>query len=317
MIYLAIECTFNDFCVAITDGYEVYEDIITTPMLDTWKQYGGVVPHLITKEVRKSLELSLKKIIYKLPRSIPKAICISSKNIGIISCLNEGMKFAEYIANYFNIPIIRVNHVYAHFFSNFINDKLAYKKLNNDFLYLITSGKTTKLFLWKNKNMNLVSETIDIALGDCLDKLARKLKLSNAIEMSKKAKFDPTIMRIPQKSIYFKNPIHKLNLSFSGLQTYIENFLDTKYINIKASSYPGVYYEILYFFFNNLIFHIKKILHHLNINMNIINLILGGGVTANLLMRQMFYQEFNCFFPDYLNSTDNGGMIGITGFLNL
>lgn len=85
---------------------------------------------------------------------------------------------------------------------------------------LYVSGGNTQVISYENKRYRIFGETIDIAVGNCLDRFARCLKLSNDpspgynIEQSAK-----------RGTKYFELPycVKGMDVSFSGLLSFIES----------------------------------------------------------------------------------------------
>ena len=104
-----------------------------------------------------------------------------------MGALLTGVSFAKGLSVGLNIPLIGVNHMEAHLFSNFIE----YPDLEFPFLCLLVSGGHTQI--WKVKNFRdyiLLGDTRDDAAGEAFDKGARLLGLSypGGIEIEKQSK---------------------------------------------------------------------------------------------------------------------------------
>ena len=70
-------------------------------------------------------------------------------------------------------PIVAVNHCVGHIEMG----RVATKCKNPVVLYV--SGGNTQVIAYSNKRYRIFGETIDIAVGNCLDRFARVLGLSN------------------------------------------------------------------------------------------------------------------------------------------
>uniref|UniRef100_A0A6G4ZZ60 N(6)-L-threonylcarbamoyladenine synthase n=1 Tax=Rhipicephalus microplus TaxID=6941 RepID=A0A6G4ZZ60_RHIMP len=80
---------------------------------------------------------------------------------------------ARTIAQLWNKPIIGVNHCIGHIEMG----RLITGASNPTVLYV--SGGNTQVIAYSEKRYRIFGETIDIAVGNCLDRFARVLKLSN------------------------------------------------------------------------------------------------------------------------------------------
>lgn len=84
---------------------------------------------------------------------------------------------------------------------------------------LYVSGGNTQIISYYQQKYRIFGETIDIAVGNCLDRFARVLKLSNnpspgynIEQMAKKGK----------KYLLLPYCVKGMDVSFSGILTYIE-----------------------------------------------------------------------------------------------
>ena len=80
---------------------------------------------------------------------------------------------ARTIAQLWNKPIIGVNHCIAHIEMG----RLITSAQHPTVLY--ASGCNTQIIAYADQKYRIFGETIDIAVGNCLDRFARVLKLSN------------------------------------------------------------------------------------------------------------------------------------------
>jgi N6-L-threonylcarbamoyladenine synthase len=80
---------------------------------------------------------------------------------------------ARTLAKMWNKPIVGVNHCIGHIEMG----RLITGAENPTVLYV--SGGNTQIIAYSEQRYRIFGETIDIAVGNCLDKFARVLKLSN------------------------------------------------------------------------------------------------------------------------------------------
>ena len=92
---------------------------------------------------------------------------------------------------------------------------------------LYVSGGNTQVIAYSNGRYRIFGETIDIAVGNCLDRFARVISLSNDpspgynIEQLAKQSVDKKYIELP----YI---VKGMDVSFSGLLTYIEGEVKSK-----------------------------------------------------------------------------------------
>lgn len=89
------------------------------------------------------------------------------------SPLSVGAIVARTLSLMYNIPIVGVNHCIAHIEMG----RLATGLKNPTVLYV--SGGNTQVIAYSSKRYRIFGETIDMAVGNCLDRFARAINLSN------------------------------------------------------------------------------------------------------------------------------------------
>ncbi len=122
------------------------------------------------KEVLSILELSLKEA--KLTINDIDLICYT-KGPGMGAPLAVGCFVARTLSLKYKKPIIGVNHCIAH-----IEMGRLCTGLNNPVI-LYVSGGNTQVIAYVQNRYRIFGETLDIAVGNCLDRFARLINLSN------------------------------------------------------------------------------------------------------------------------------------------
>lgn len=159
--------------------------------------------------------INLIKEALKEANICPKEIdCVCyTKGPGMAPPLLAVAIVARTIAQIWNKPVLGVNHCIGHIEMG----RLVTKAANPTVLYV--SGGNTQVIAYSSKRYRIFGETIDIAVGNCLDRFARIIKLSN----------DPSpgynIEQLAKKGIkYLPLPysVKGMDVSFSGILHYIE-----------------------------------------------------------------------------------------------
>ncbi|MFT5352291.1 MAG: N6-L-threonylcarbamoyladenine synthase, partial [Candidatus Paceibacteria bacterium] len=180
---------------------------------------------------------------------------------------------------------------------------------------LISGGHTEIIRISNWGEYNLLGQTVDDAVGEAYDKVARMIGLPypGGPEISKLAKEgrDEKLMdgniTLPRPMLHTKD----LNFSFSGLKTAVLytikkiGELDETKKKIIAKEFEQAVVDIL----------MKKTIKALE-ESNSTTLIVGGGVIANDYIRENLKTLGNVYFPEKDLSTDNGVMIAMAGYLN-
>src|SRR3989339_1396553 len=145
--------------------------------------YGGVYPILAKREHKKNLPIILEASLKQaklLKKKKPVDAIIVTYGPGLEMCLWEGISFAQDLAKKWKVPLIPVNHMEGHVLSVFGKNKGTFKipKIKTPILTLLVSGGHTQLVV-SNKFMQyeIIGETLDDAVGEAFDKVARMLDL--------------------------------------------------------------------------------------------------------------------------------------------
>ncbi|XP_046397090.1 probable tRNA N6-adenosine threonylcarbamoyltransferase isoform X2 [Ischnura elegans] len=136
-----------------------------------------------------------------------------TKGPGMGSPLVSVAVVARTVALLWNKPIIGVNHCIGHIEMG----RLVTKSCNPTVLYV--SGGNTQVIAYSNQKYRIFGETIDIAVGNCLDRFARVLKLSNdpspGYNIEQLAKSGVNYVPLPYV-------VKGMDVSFSGLLSHME-----------------------------------------------------------------------------------------------
>ncbi len=273
------------------------------------KKHGGVVPELasrahleilqnITKQALKDSGVKLEEI------NLFSATC----GPGLIGGLLIGSTFAKSLAIGSGKPFVPINHLEAHVLSSFYNNEITFPHL----CLLITGGHTQIYFLKNLNKINLVGETVDDAVGEAFDKVAKILGLpypgGHEIEI-KALKGNENAFDLPQPLVKDDN----LNFSFSGLKTSInliakKNIIDDSFIKDIAASFQKCVGDILV---SKLDRGIKKLSKN---SSKKISVSVVGGVANNNYLRKYFKnletkENIKFVYPPKYMMNDNAAMI--------
>ncbi len=206
------------------------------------------------------------------------------------------------------------------------NNDYKLKIFSSPALALLISGGHTEIISFQELNKyRKIGKTIDDAVGEAFDKVARSLNLPypGGPEISKIAEAERQVDRIIEKSDQLPRPMlhsDNLNFSFSGLKTAVihkiqklkeENINETEIQKIIALDFESAVDEIL-------IKKIKKAIKETNSR----SLLIGGGVIANTFLRRSFQflakqENLELFIPEKFLTGDNAFMIGVAGILKI
>lgn len=284
------------------------------------KKWGGVVPELAARRHAEVIIPLLKKTLAEAkltPQNID-AVAVTL-GPGLITSLQVGVETAKTLAWSLGKPLIPVNHIAGHIVSPFLTSG-EWRVARNDKAFpavaLVVSGGHTELYLIKKLGQQeLLGRTLDDAVGEAFDKVAKMLKLPypGGPQVAKLAAHgNPIKFNFPRPMINSNN----LNFSFAGLKTAVlytlKKFPSVNH-KLKAdicASFQQAAIDVL----------VKKTIKAVITN-KAKTILLGGGVSANTLLRQQLKHAINKL-PDLellispLEYTgDNAVMIAIAGYI--
>ena len=306
---LAIESSCDETSMAIVkNGVECVAMTILTQM-DTHARYGGVVPEIASRMHTENITMVLEETLNKAKMSVNEVDAIAVTYApGLLGSLLVGVEFAKTLSFVYKKPLIAVNHLAGHIYANNLESKMQFP-----LLALVVSGGHSDFLLMKGDyDFERLGGTLDDAIGECYDKVARVLDLRypggpNVDKLAKEGQHTYDLP-IPMNDNSF-------NLSFSGLKSSIINLVHNEKqrgneINREdlARSFQDVAIDQL----------IRK--SELAIQKyNIKNMVVAGGVSANRQLREEMKKladkyGVNLTIPNLIYCTDNAGMIGAAAY---
>jgi N6-L-threonylcarbamoyladenine synthase len=252
---------------------------------------------------------------------------------GLEPALWVGINFARALALAWDKPLIAVNHMEGHIMAALAKEtrsNLVISEVKMPVLALLISGGHTELVLMKKwLEYELVGQTLDDAVVEAFDKVARMLgmpypggpEISRLAEAVREVKPPPaaeggltslTQFRLPRPMINDAT----CNFSFSGLKTAVLTLLKKgPYLNEQekqhmAHEFENAVTEVLW----------KKTSRALE-QTQAQTLVIGGGVSSNTHIRRTFTHSVDTMcphvslrIPSASLSTDNAIMIALAGF---
>ncbi len=166
---LGIESTAHTFGVGIVS----FDGKILANEKDTFTTIkGGMIPTDVAKHHESLKEEILQRALKVAKLSMSDISLISySAAPGLSPSLHVGLRFAKELAKKHKIPLVGVNHSISHLT---IGDLICKVK---DPVYLYVSGPNTQVIAFAGKKYRIFGETLDVGLGNMLDKFAREIGL--------------------------------------------------------------------------------------------------------------------------------------------
>ena len=174
MKILAIESSCDETSVSIIeDGCKDLGTVILS-QIDIHKMYGGVVPEIASRYHVENITIVIEEALLKSNLTMDDIDAIAvTYGPGLIGSLLVGVIAAKTLAYIHNKPLIPVHHIMGHIYANNL-----VKPLTFPLIALVVSGGHTELVYMKdNYSFEIIGSTLDDAVGESYDKVARVLEL--------------------------------------------------------------------------------------------------------------------------------------------
>jgi N6-L-threonylcarbamoyladenine synthase len=342
MKILAIETSCDETGIAVVEGkkegdsfsFSVVKNALLSQAL-LHSPYGGVYPNLAKREHQKNLPV----LFEQFKNEEYDAIAVTA-GPGLEPALWTGITFAEALAKETCKPLYPINHLEGHLISSLAQEG----KIENvafPVLGLLISGGHTEFILMKDWfEYALVGQTLDDAVGEAFDKVARMLGLPypGGPEISRLAKksreekqnleglrsatgarteqFSSKKVAYPENSgfsVRLPRPMiseNSCDVSFSGLKTAVLYAVRDKSLSeddkkLVAREFEDAVADVL-------ISKTKRALRETGAR----TMVIGGGVAANAHLREVIptavkkeFFDVEFLLPDPKITGDNAVMI--------
>jgi universal protein Kae1 len=298
---LGIESSADDFGV----GIATFEGEILSNKSDSYiPTEGGIHPREAARHhaevADKVLSEALKAASLK-PQEL--SVIAFSQGPGLGPSLRTGATVARTLASYLGVPLAGVNHSVAH---------IEIGKLEtgaHDPVTLYASGGNTMVTAFESGRYRVFGETLDIALGNCIDVFAREAGLKHKKGLPLGAAVEQLATK-GGKLVSLPYVVKGMDLSLSGLLTAATAVLQ------GGCKLEDVCYSLQEHAFSMVTEVTERALAHTEKK----EVLLTGGVAANKRLQSMLAviaeehnAEFNVVPLEF--ATDNGAMIAWTGVL--
>lgn len=309
MLVLGIETSCDETSVAVVEnGKKVLSNVVMS-QIEFHKEFFGVFPEVASRKHLEFINLALQRSLEEANVLLTDVDRVAvTFGPGLVSSLLIGVNVAKTISFFYDKPLIKVDHVEAHLFSSFIEYEVPFP-----FIGLVVSGGHTNLFVVRSfYEIDLVGYTVDDAVGEAFDKVARILGLEypGGPVIDRLAKGgNENSFKFPLGAV--EKPYDRYNFSYSGLKTSVLytvrrlEKLDEKVVRDICASFQKSAIDVLY---------LKT--KRLSEDTGIRNVVVAGGVSANSYLREVFTSDssLNCYIPSSKYSTDNAAMVASLGY---
>jgi N6-L-threonylcarbamoyladenine synthase len=236
-----------------------------------------------------------------------------TKGAGLLGALLVGVSFAKALAYAKNKPLVPVSHIRGHVSASYLADKT----LQPPFINILASGGHTAIIAVEDYyKLNVLGSTLDDAVGEAFDKVARVLDLSypGGPNVEKLAKEGKNIIDLPKMLKNYSGS--KYDFSYSGLKTAVINYVHTQKMKGVDINKSDVAKSFQCSAIDVLVEKAMKAVKKTGYN----TITVSGGVGANGYLREKLEQEsqrlgVKLVLPEKRYCTDNAAMIGAEGYL--
>lgn len=306
---LAIESSCDETSVSIIkNGCDEIGTVVLSQM-DTHASYGGVVPEIASRMHIENITLVIEECLYKCSMSMNEITAIAvTYGPGLIGSLMIGVQAAKALSFVYNKPLVPVHHIAGHIYANNLVRRMQFPLI----ALVVSGGHTELVYMEKDYSFKKIGGTLDDAVGEAYDKVARVLGLNypGGPLVDKLAHEGKDLYNLPI-------PLNddSYNFSFSGLKSAVINLAHNEkqkgkniIVENLATSFQNRVVDIL----------VKKTIKAMD-EYKVKNLIVAGGVSANQGLRKRITEEcekygYNLTIPNLNYCTDNAAMIGAAGY---
>ncbi|MEA4134710.1 MULTISPECIES: tRNA (adenosine(37)-N6)-threonylcarbamoyltransferase complex transferase subunit TsaD [unclassified Mycoplasma] len=304
MRILGIETSHDDTSLAVLEDGKVL-DLWTISQIDIFKEFGGTIPEIASREHVKNIALIQELILQKYDPNSFDYIAYT-KEPGLIGTLQVGYLFASAFALAKNKPLVPVNHLVGHFLSATLTNEIAFPAL----CLLVSGGHTQLIYAKDVDDLEIIGETLDDAVGEAFDKVSSRLGLGfpgGPIIDKLFKEYDGEFTKLT-----FPHTDNELDFSFSGLKTQVLNKVNKAQMKNEELDKEQLAVSFQKTAIDYLIGKTKAALERYDVK----TLVLGGGVSANSYLREEFCKlHKNTIVPSLKYATDNGAMIAQVAYL--
>lgn len=295
MLTLGIEGTAHTLGVGITDSSG---NVLANELNMYRPPEGGLHPREAANHHADVVASQIQKAVETAGVTLKDIELVSfSKGPGLGPCLRVAATAARSLSSRLNIPIMGVNHCIAHIEIGRIVTGC------DDPVLLYASGGNTQVIAFANGRYRIFGETLDVGIGNMLDKLGRELGLGYYA--------GPTIEKLAKegnKLLDLPYSVKGMDISFSGIMTA------ALALKKKGCRLEDIAFSVQETCFGMLAEVTERAMAHVGKD----QVLLGGGVAQNTRLRNMIAdmcaeRGAEMFVPPGKLCVDNGAMIAWLG----
>jgi N6-L-threonylcarbamoyladenine synthase len=309
-LVLGVETSCDETAAAVVaNGVAVLSSVVSS-QIDLHARFGGVVPEIAS---RAHVELLTPVVAEALVESGLDGDGIGAVAAtigpGLAGSLLVGISAAKALALVWGVPFVGVNHLEAHLYGAFLEEPDLKPPLC---VLLVSGGHTLLVQMEDHGRYRLLGSTVDDAVGEAFDKVARFLGLGYP--------GGPAIERVALEgdpdAIAFPRPLidDGYDFSFSGLKTAVINYV-RKHPDVSTADVAASFQHAVV---DVLVAKARRAALAEGAN----GLVLAGGVAANSALREQILDVcmeagLHGVLPSRPMCTDNAAMVAAAAWWQL
>jgi N6-L-threonylcarbamoyladenine synthase len=322
---LAIETSCDETAAAVVeDGQRICSNVVAS-QIDIHRRYGGIFPEVASRQHILAMTPVTEEALAQAHVTWNDLDAVAvTYGPGLAGSLLVGVNTAKGIALALGRPLIGVNHLEGHLYSNWLITDGEVPVPRFPAVCLIVSGGHTELVLVKGHlDYEVLGRTLDDAAGEVFDKVARLIGLGYpggpAIQQAAE-RGNPAAFNLPRAQLR-----GTFDFSFSGLKTAVLRVVqrhtpdkvrspaDTAVIQLPLRSLPVA--NLAASFQMAVVDILVEKTCEAAQHFNAAEILIAGGVSANAVLRREMVSRADrpVRVPPLFLCTDNAAMIGAVG----
>jgi len=318
---LAVETSCDETAAAVVeDGQHIRSNVVAS-QIDIHRRYGGIFPEIASRQHVLALTTVIQDAMVQARTGWNELDAVAvTYGPGLAGSLLVGVNAAKGIALSLDLPLIGVNHLEGHLYSNWLKTDGASLGPTFPSVCLIVSGGHTELVLVRGHlDYEVLGRTLDDAAGEAFDKVARLIGLGYpggpAIQQAAEGG-NPAAFDLPRARLR-----GTFDFSFSGLKTAVLRIVqrytdkvqspaDTAVVQLPLRSLPVA--NLAASFQMAVVDVLVEKTCQAAERFDAAEILIAGGVSANqVLRREMIARaDHPVRVPPLFLCTDNAAMIG-------
>ncbi|NMA91807.1 MAG: tRNA (adenosine(37)-N6)-threonylcarbamoyltransferase complex transferase subunit TsaD [Firmicutes bacterium] len=312
---LGLESSCDETAAAVVeDGRRILSNRISS-QVEIHARYGGVVPEIASRCHLELINTLVEQALQEAGLTLDRLSAIAvSHGPGLVGALLVGVATAKALSYAIRRPLIAVNHLEAHFYSNLLSDSdIRFPAVG----LLASGGHTALAYIPRPGEILQLGQTRDDAAGEAFDKVARVMGLGypGGPEIdARAAEGDPAAIDFPRAYLEEES---RFDFSFSGLKSAVINYIHNlrqrggeENLPDLAASFQAAVVEVL----------VEKTIGAVR-EKGAATVLMGGGVVANSALRREMRRRLGeecpgveLHYPPARLCTDNAAMVAAAAY---